>query len=398
MAEENKVDPQVIKERIGKHLRTADEHTRFQRYEEAIREIELALDLDPKNNYARSFLERVKLMNKRAHEKEVAHQGTAEMSLEERMALISQHLAVAEEYINKKNYKRALDEVARVYKIDANNFYAQAFSERIDALMLEESAEGAKLLKSAVKQVAEITPQVENKQPPPLPKSGSSLMYRELLRDVWSDGKVTEQEAKELETMRELFGITNEAHQQYEQEIKIEAYLEALRIAWRDNIMTDLEQKALQTMRDKYGITPEEQTIAEKRFDEIKKLSKTRGTILVVDSNRDDLVALGKVLKQRGFTIFMAQKTEDALQILINQKPSIIISEILFPNSQLDGVGFLKKLREHSALRHTPFFFISGIIDKKVLQAAYRLSADHFLSKPIDYELLFSMIDGKLNI
>ncbi|MGD0036020.1 MAG: hypothetical protein ABSC53_01855, partial [Bacteroidota bacterium] len=70
MPEEKKLDPQVLKERIGKHLRTADEFTRFQRYEEAIIEIEHALEIDPKNNYARSFLERVKLMHKRTKQKE----------------------------------------------------------------------------------------------------------------------------------------------------------------------------------------------------------------------------------------------------------------------------------------------------------------------------------------
>jgi CheY-like chemotaxis protein len=402
MAEEKKIDPQVIKERIGKHLRTADEFTHFQRYEEALVEIELALKIDPKNNYARSFLERVKMMHKRTQEKETKQTGPVEMSLEERMAIISQHLSAAEEYINKKDYKHALDEVARVYKVDAKNYYAQAYSERIDTLMLEESAEGMKLFKTAIQQTepAHSPVQSDTQQAPlpPPPERGSTSMYHELLKDVWLDGKVTEAEAQELATMRELFGITAETHVQLEHEVKIEAYLEALRIAWRDNIISDVEQKALQTMRDKYGITEEDQAIAEKRYDEIKRSSKSRGTVLLVDTDRDNLVLLGKVLKLRGFTIFMAQKAEDALQILITQKPTIIISEVLFPNSQLDGVGFFQKLREHSALKRTPFFFMSTIKDKKVIHASYRLGADQFLPKPVDTDLLLAMIDGRLRV
>ena len=50
MSEEKKLDPQVLKERIGKHLRTADEFTHQQRYEEALMEVERALEIDPKNN------------------------------------------------------------------------------------------------------------------------------------------------------------------------------------------------------------------------------------------------------------------------------------------------------------------------------------------------------------
>ena len=144
MPNENKLDPQALKERIGKHLRTADEFTRYQRYEEAILEIEAALKIDPKNNYARSFLERVKLMQKRSQQKETVESGPVEMSLEERMEIISRHLSTAEEFINKKDYKHALEEVARVYKIDPTNYYAQTYSERIDSLMLEETAEKSK--------------------------------------------------------------------------------------------------------------------------------------------------------------------------------------------------------------------------------------------------------------
>ena len=192
MSEEKKLDPQVLKERIGKHLRTADELTRVRRYEEAIMEIEHALEIDPKNYYARSFLERVKMTYKQTKQKETQQAGSAELSLEERMAVISQHLSIAEEFINKKDYKHALEEVARVYKIDAKNYYAQMYSERIDTLMREESDEETKLIKAVVQPAKPDVPQ------PPSPERGSTPMYRELLKEAWFDGKISEQEAMEL--------------------------------------------------------------------------------------------------------------------------------------------------------------------------------------------------------
>ena len=392
MADGKKLDPQALKERIGKHLRTADEFTRFQRYEEALAEIERALELDPKNNYARSFLERVKLMQKRALQKETDESGPAESSLEERMAKIASHLSAAEEFINKREYKRALNEVAQVYAIDPKNYYAQAYSERIDTLVMEENAEGVKLVKTIIQSGK--SDAVEPSQP----ERGSTLMYRELLKTVWLDGKVTEEEAKELAAMRDLFGITLEEHGRLEHGIKIDAYLEALRIAWRDGVLSDMEQKTLQVMREKYAISAEDQALAEKRFDEVKRTAKPRGSILIVDTERETLVTLGKALKQKGYTVLMAQKVEDAFQILINQTPNLILSEVLFPSSKMDGVGFFQNLREHPVLKHTPFFFISSISDKKVIQVSYRLGADHFLAKPIDIDTLLAMIEGKLRI
>ena len=101
-------------------------------------------------------------------------------------------------------------------------------------------------------------------------------------------------------------------------------------------------------MRVKYNISLEEQAAAEAKYKEIKRSSKSHGTILIVDTDRDLLMSLNKVLKQRGFTILLAQKVEDAMQILVKQTPNIILSELFFKNSQVDGVAFFKKLREHS--------------------------------------------------
>jgi CheY-like chemotaxis protein len=498
MPDEKKLDPQVLKERIGKHLRTADELTRSGHFDDAIIEIQQALEIDPKNNYARSFLERVKLMNKRSQKKETEQIISEEISFEERMTLISQYLSTAESYINKRDYKHALEEVARVYKIDPKNYYAQTYSERIETLMLEgeaeetakrraeeaarrreeeaaerkeeeaaekaaeesknkeaeeaakrkekaveriakesknkEAEEAAKRKEEAVdktakesknkeaeeaaeeseiketaeaikKQIEETVSSIPKAQPiqqkakdTVQPERGSTLMYRELLKDFWFDGKVTEEEALELSTMRTLFGITKEEHVRLEREIKIESYVEALRIAWRDNILSDTEQKTLQMMHEKYGISSEEQTIAEARYDEIRRSSKTRTVILIVDPDRENLVLLNKLLKQRGFIVFMAQKVEDALQILNTQTPNCIISEVLFPKGQIDGTEFLKKIREHPTLKHLAFFFISSINDKKVISASYRLGTDHFLIKPVDTDALLALIEGKIHI
>jgi CheY-like chemotaxis protein/antitoxin component HigA of HigAB toxin-antitoxin module len=390
MPNENKLDPQALKERIGKHLRRADEFTRVQRYEEAILEIESALKIDPKHNYARSFLERVKLMLKRAQPKESEQTSQAEISLEERMEIISRHLSTAEEFINKKDYKHALEEVSHVYKIDPTNYYAQTYSERIDMLMLEETAEKNKPVKTVIQ-----PPVVEAPKPPSLER-GSTPMYRELLKEVWLDGKVSEGEAMELAAMRELFGITIENHKQLEREVKIEAYLEALYIAGRDNIITDMEQKTLMMMRVKYAISQEEQAVAEARYNEIKRSSKTRGTILIVDTDQKILESLSDVLKHRGYTILLAQSVDDAIQILMKQTPNVILSELFFKNSQVDGTAFFKKLQEHLLLKHVLFIFVSSLSDKKILHAALRLGVDHFITKPVDIDLLLAIIEGRL--
>jgi response regulator RpfG family c-di-GMP phosphodiesterase len=110
------------------------------------------------------------------------------------------------------------------------------------------------------------------------------------------------------------------------------------------------------------------------------------------------LVSLSKVLQHHGLTALLAQKVEDALQILSTHTPNLIISEILFQKDHMDGVEFRRKLSEQSALRRIPFFFISSVTDKKVIHACYRIGADHVLTKPIDMKTLLAMIEGKFHV
>jgi CheY-like chemotaxis protein len=258
--------------------------------------------------------------------------------------------------------------------------------------MLEENKEASKVIKT------EIQPDVAVEPQQPASERGSTPMYRELLKEAWFDGKISDEEAKKLAAIRELFGITPEKHRQLEHEVKIDAYLEALYIAARDNVLSDMEQKTLTMMRIKYGISPEEQAAAEARYDENKRSSKSQGTILIVDMDRDLLMSLSKVLKQRGFFVLLAQKVEDAMQLLMRQTPNIILSELFFANSQIDGVAFFEKLQGHLLLKHVPFIFVSSLTDKKIIQAGLRLGIDHFITKPIDVDLLLSIIDGKLRL
>jgi response regulator RpfG family c-di-GMP phosphodiesterase len=123
---------------------------------------------------------------------------------------------------------------------------------------------------------------------------------------------------------------------------------------------------------------------------------RSKGTILVVDPDREELVTLSKKLKNRGYLMYMAQRVEDAWQILNTQTPSIIISEALFPSQVTDGFGFFQKLREHPVLRRVPFFCITSVDDPKVIRAGLRLGIDYIVSKPLDFETLTAAIEGRL--
>jgi CheY-like chemotaxis protein len=387
-------DEQQQKEQISKHLRSADEFFRYGRYDESMVQIDLALRLDPKNVLARSFKERVKMMQKRVHGD--SHERASGMSEQEKQTAIANLLSAAEERINAKDYKTALNKISEVYKIDAQNPYARAYSDRIEELQQQQKAEAEKFFRSSQNPVQDPSQTSVKPGPAVKPIHGAFFMYRELMKEVWFDGKMTNEEEQELKNVRNMFSISNKEHFDIEIEVKHNAYLDALRMAWRDGVLTTNERQVLEMMRQRYGITTDEHAALENKVQEAKKGTPTKATILLVDVDKDHRTSLMGFLSQRNFEVISVGSVEEAFEKIVSHFPHLVLTEIIFAPNQMDGFALYEKLRKHPTLKSIPFFFMSRIRDEKVVRAAMRLGLDLFFSKPVDQELLIAAIEGRL--
>lgn len=383
---------QQQKEQITKYLRAADEFFRYNRFDEGLVQIDLALALDPRNVLARSFKERIKMMQKRA-QSTLGLDAKTGLSEDEKGAITAKLLAEAEEMIKAQNYKLALNKVSEVYKIDPKNYFARAYSDRIEELLQQQKKEAEQFF---AKPPAAAPAAASAGPAPPAKPPGSNAMYRELLYEVWFDGKVTPEEEQELKKVRDIFNISNKEHFEIEREVKLNAYIEALKLAWRDGVLTMNERDTLELMRKRYDINSDEHHSLENKVQEAKKGSPTKATILLVDPERDHISPLMQFLKDHHYDVIPALKVEDAFQKIVNRFPQIVLTEIVFTPTHLDGFSLFEKLQQHQTLKHVPFFFMSRIKDEKVIRAALRLGLDLHFTKPIDHELLLAAIEGRL--
>ncbi|MDD8016814.1 MAG: response regulator [Bacteroidota bacterium] len=381
---------QEQKEKISKHLRAADEFFRYNRFEEALTQIDFVFLIDPKNALARSFKERIIMMQKRAQGAS-AKENPVAMSEEQKQSAVAQLLASADEMIRNKDYKRALNYVADVYKIEPQNYFAKSYSDRIDMLMQQHQQEAAKILSST-------TSPSHTDQTGQQSVHGAFFMYRELMKEVWFDGKVTPEEEQELKRVRDIFNITNKEHFEIEREVKTEAYIEALHLAWKDGVLTQNERQVLELMRQKYGISSDEHQLAESKVQEAKKGTPTKATILIVDEDKDHRTGLTTYFTERNYQIFAAANVEEAFRYMVKQFPNIVLTDIIFFSSKLDGFSLFEKTKELSTMQHIPFFFMSKKRDEKIIRAAMRMGLDLYFSKPVDQELLLAAIEGKLRV
>lgn len=393
-----KKEPQLsIKERVARYLRAADIMVKDGDFEHAVMQIETALQLDPKNYYARSFLERARVQMEHAKKKPAEKEEPKATKEDQKIEQISLLLRAADQFIIAKNYKLAQQQVEKVFAIDPQNYYAKAYAERVGKLYDGGKKGGAHAV--SAKPAGEIPrpagPVSSTAQWKPGERA-SVAMYRELLREMWFDGRVSDIEARELKKVRGIFKITEDEHKELEKQIQIDAYVEALRIAWRDGVITQNENDVLQLMRQKFNISMEEHMSAEAKILWAKNTPNAKSSILLIDDEQTLLYSLAANLKRHGYEVVTAESVEQALELLQRTIPSIIVADLLFGEGQQTGIEFYQHVREDPRLKNVPFLLMSGISDEFVVRAGMRLGVDNFIQKPFDLELLLATIEGKL--
>jgi len=76
-------------------------------------------------------------------------------------------------------------------------------------------------------------------------------------------------------------------------------------------------------------------------------------TVLLVDDDPDIRDALGSVLRDEGYVVFLAGDGQEALEMLLTgQRPDAVILDLMMP--RLNGFDFLNRLRQLGALAEVP--------------------------------------------
>lgn len=109
-------------------------------------------------------------------------------------------------------------------------------------------------------------------------------------------------------------------------------------------------------------------------------------TILIIDDSISLRQVVSIALKNAGYEVIEACDGKDALTKLTGQKIHLMICDVNMPN--MDGISFLKAVREHSGYKFTPVIMLTteaGEEKKKEGQAA---GARAWVVKPFKPEQL----------
>jgi two-component system sensor histidine kinase/response regulator len=116
--------------------------------------------------------------------------------------------------------------------------------------------------------------------------------------------------------------------------------------------------------------------------------------ILLVDDEQVNLDLFSAILQEEGYRILNASSAGEALQLLQDERPDLIISDIHMPD--MGGFEFYEKVQENQTFRSVPFIFLTALADRQHLHAGKEMGADDYLTKPIDIDELVTTVRGKL--
>jgi putative two-component system response regulator len=112
--------------------------------------------------------------------------------------------------------------------------------------------------------------------------------------------------------------------------------------------------------------------------------------ILVVEDDPIMRAMLVKLLSATGEPVIEATDGREAMNVFIEQRPRIIVSDWMMP--RMDGVAFCKEVRLRDSEGQSHFIMLTANGEKNQLLEAYEAGVDDFISKPFDPEELMARL------
>jgi len=120
----------------------------------------------------------------------------------------------------------------------------------------------------------------------------------------------------------------------------------------------------------------------------------TEVPILVVDDNVLNLKLTRLLLEGHGFRVRTAGSGQEALAILEDFQPRLILMDLQLPD--LDGFELTRVVKSNASTRHIPVVALTAYAMKGDEDRALEAGCDGYIAKPIDTRTLVARLAGYL--
>ncbi|MCF6212502.1 MAG: response regulator [Flavobacteriaceae bacterium] len=117
--------------------------------------------------------------------------------------------------------------------------------------------------------------------------------------------------------------------------------------------------------------------------------------ILIVDDEPNIVMSLEFVFTKENFEVFIARNGAEAIEIIEESLPEIILLDIMMP--EVDGYQVLKYLKESPHLKKIKIIVLSAKNKLTDIELGLQLGADKYIAKPFSTRKLVKEVNNLLN-
>ncbi len=127
----------------------------------------------------------------------------------------------------------------------------------------------------------------------------------------------------------------------------------------------------------------------------MKEINSTdQGRLMLVDDDPNLILLVKDYLEFRGYQVMTAENGREALELLEEQIPDLIICDVMMP--EMDGYTLVQHIRENSATEWVPVLFLSAKGQSQDRVKGLNTGADVYIVKPFEPEELVAQVESSL--
>ncbi len=113
-------------------------------------------------------------------------------------------------------------------------------------------------------------------------------------------------------------------------------------------------------------------------------------SVLLVDDEPESAEAVKMLFDLQGVQCWTAANSDEALRVIAENKPDLIILDIRLERSKLDGFGVLEEARKIHP--DGKIFMVTGYDDDSYQERCQKLGAAGYLTKPLSPDTLVGLL------
>lgn len=209
------------------------------------------------------------------------------------------------------------------------------------------------------------------------------------------------------ELTRQLLALLNEARgpEAVETARTIRGAASTLGYAEIIALASEIEEKAAAdpqsclpaAARFPHAVSRLQQAVREARWETATEAgSTTEAKILIADDARIMRAVISRKLAEHGYAVTAVENGLEAIEAVEREPFDLVLLDIHMP--ELDGIGALRRLRERHSAASLPIIIATARDDDSEVVGAFELGANDFVTKPINFPVLFARLDTQLKL